>query len=1116
MTLDDATRRQIEAARPDANTWLSANAGSGKTRVLTDRVARLLLAGAPPQNILCLTYTKAAASEMQNRLFGRLGAWAMMGDAELREELQSLGAGMPEDLGVARRLFAQAIETPGGLKIQTIHAFCAAILRRFPMEAGVNPNFKEMDERSALLLQDEVLEEMASGTGQLLVEAVARHHSGAEFAELTRSIAGKAKSFRQPADMAAIKQALGLAPDLAESDLVGQVFGPGTGALIEAAIEAMEAGSATMQKRAAELRLVDRTTPGPEDLARFQSVVLTKTGTVLKDMSAKALTTALAGASGGFLDLCARAEDAHQAMLALRVARRSFALHSFAHAFVAKYERAKAQRGWLDFDDLIDLTAQLLTQSEVAQWVLFRLEGGIDHILVDEAQDTSPDQWRVIRSIADEFMSGEGLHANRDWSIFVVGDPKQSIYSFQGADPAEFARVRQEFGSRLTAIEKPLAQLPLEHSFRSAPAILSVVDSVLAEQPGLGDIIPHHLAFHDTRPGRVDLWPLVEKAESEKPKPWHDPVDMPSPEDHTAILAKKIAEEVARLIDEERLPTADGARPVEPGDILVLVQGRSALFRAIIAQCKAHGIPIAGADRLKIGAEMAVKDLTALLSFLATPEDDLSLAALLRSPLFGWSEDDLYRLAQPREGYLWQALRNSEGHPAKAILQDMLDQADFLRPYDLLDRMLTRHDGRRLLTGRLGHEAVDGIDAVLAQALSYEQLDVPSLTGFLTWLAAAEVEIKRQMDRQRNEMRVMTVHGAKGLEAPIVILPDTAVKRPMDLSPLMPLEGTTIWRPSKAELPASLLAEFDAARSRETEEKMRLLYVAMTRAESWLIVAGAGEAGKEPGKSWHDIVMNGLHGMPCITQQMPTGAGLRYQTGDWPVAAPGRTEKLSSHRAALPDWMTTHAPTPPRPPRTLSPSDLGGDMPLTFSATPGQLDQEAAKRRGRQIHRLLEFLPTYPRTEWDHHARALLAFGDDAADDATVAELVSEVRITLDNPDLAHLFDGDALAEVGISAPTDKGGATRLVGIIDRLILTPSRVTAIDFKSNIAVPARADDVPDSILRQMGAYAEALGKIYTDREVGLAVLWTRTGTLMDIPLGLASAAFSVLDAADADT
>jgi ATP-dependent helicase/nuclease subunit A len=1131
MSRDEATQRQIEAADPGGNTWLSANAGSGKTRVLTDRVARLLLEDVPPQNILCLTYTKAAASEMQNRLFKRLGAWAMLDDAFLRAELDALGVTGSPDLRKARRLFARAIETPGGLKIQTIHAFCATILRRFPMEAGVSPDFKEMDERTAQLLQEEIVEEMAVDAHRPLVEELARHYSGAELDKLTGEIVGNRLHFIEPTNRETVWGWFDLPPTLDRQAVADDAFAPGDGPMLSELIPILAGGSKTESDAAEKLSVVDTNYLSFAHLEVLESVFLTGKG-AKQPFSAKIGSFPTKGTRNGAamhlvdaLDgLMARIEGSRDRRLTLLTAERTHALHAFAHPFVHAYEERKAMNGWLDFDDLILRASALLNTSDVAQWVLYRLDGGIDHILVDEAQDTSPSQWRVIDSLAREFMSGEGTHADKTWSIFVVGDPKQSIYSFQGADPREFSGMRKRFKEGLGQMGRPLQQMPLEYSFRSAPAILKAVDSTLENAPGLGEDTTRHKAFHGTRPGRVDLWPAIEPVKPDDMRPWDDPLDVAAPTDHAVILADSIASEIDRMIREERIPTTEpgetGFRPVTAGDILILVQRRSDLFKHIIRACKTRGLPIAGADRLRIGGEMAVRDLTALLSFLATQEDDLSLAAVLRSPLFDLSEGALFRLANPRPKgqYLWRALYESEHRDTVAILQDLRERADFLRPYDLIDRVLTRHDGRRRLLGRLGAEAEDGIDAMLAQALAYERLEVPSLTGFLTWLDTEDVEIKRQMDAKAKEIRVMTVHGAKGLESPVVILPDTAKRDLRGRGDLVTDDDRNlVWKPRADDMPRSLTAVNEQAKDKEREERMRLLYVAMTRAESWLIVAAAGDIGKEASDSWHGLVRHGLSDLEAVPRGFPSGVGgLRYQDGEWPEPEEQDVEIAAHREPDPPDWTERAAPVREAPPRPISPSKLDGAKTMARareSAT--DADSDAAKRRGRQVHRLLEFLPDYPQADWPHHAGALLAFGGDAATGAEVAELLDEVTRVLTTPALAPLFSGNALAEVEISAPFEPGGE-RIHGIIDRLVIEPDRVTAIDFKSNQTVPASPEEIPTGILQQMGAYETALAPLYPGREIGSAVLWTRTATLMDVPPGVALRTFRSLDGIGRDT
>ncbi|WP_372604599.1 double-strand break repair helicase AddA, partial [Actibacterium sp.] len=880
MRRDPASERQVQAARPDLSTWLSANAGSGKTRVLTDRVARLLLEGVQPQQILCLTYTKAAASEMQNRLFKRLGEWAMLDQARLEEKLRDLGLDhRPNDatLRKARQLFARAIETPGGLKIQTIHSFCGSILRRFPLEAGVSPQYVELDDRAAKRLRADVLDDLAAADPNSVFADLAaadpngvfadlaRYFTGAELDQLAKEVAGRRQELAKPFGRDAVLAGFGLPANFTRNDLMASVFLGSESSLIAAILPTLATGSSNDVKAAARLGALDLANPGPDELIALEDEFLfgktAKAGPFtakIDSFPTKGTRAALSNSMPALNDLMRRVEAARDQRLALASAEKTAVLHAFAGPFLAEFEARKLRHGWLDFDDLILKTRALLTDPDVAEWVLFRLDGGIDHILVDEAQDTSPLQWQVIDLLSREFAAGKGARDDVPRTIFVVGDKKQSIYSFQGADPDEFDRMCAHFDSRMpegTALQKT----QLEYSFRSSEAILRVVDNTFHENArnGIGDDILHR-AFHGDMPGRVDLWPLVEKIDIPESDEWENPVNLPSPEHHAVRLAGQVAARIAEMIETESLWEKIGdetrRRPVRAGDVLILVQRRSDLFHEIIRACKAANLPIAGADRLKVGGELAVKDLTALLSFLATPEDDLSLAAALKSPLFGWSEDDLYRLAAGRNGtYLWAALRQSNwaGAETFSTLNSLLGDADFLRPYDLIERILTRHNGRQNLIARLGAEAEDGIDALLSQALAYERIEVPSLTGFLIWLQTDEVEIKRQMDSAGNRIRVMTVHGAKGLEAPIVILPDTAKRQPRNSDNLViGPDGLVIWKPTADNSPDIVTDALAAISTQQADERNRLLYVAMTRAEQWLITCAAGDL--DNGNSWYE------------------------------------------------------------------------------------------------------------------------------------------------------------------------------------------------------------------------------------------------------------------------
>lgn len=1117
-----AAERQVRAADPGRSTWLSANAGSGKTRVLTDRVARLLLGGTEPQRILCLTYTKAAATEMQNRLFRRLGRWSMLPDAPLRDELRSLGEEGRTDadrLAQARRLFARAIEAPGGLKIQTIHSFCAALLRRFPLEARISPDFTEMDDRSAVLMREDILGAMADDGDRGLLDALALHFPGDDFKSLLAEICRNSDAFSSPMTPDGAAAVFGIAQDADAAGIVGSVMLGEEADLFAGLIPILRRKGGKDAMAAESLSAIDLRRPDLRTLVGLEKVLLFQTGlragsARVGDFPTKPSREGPAAPLMPVLDaLMQRVEAARPQRQGLEARTRTEVLHAFAAAFLPRYQAAKAARGWLDFDDLIARAGALLSDRSVAQWVLFRLDGGIDHMLVDEAQDTSPGQWKVIERLAEEFTAGEGAQA-QGRSVFVVGDKKQSIYSFQGADLKEFDKMQAHFRDKYRALGNQLQESVLEHSFRSSSAILNVVDLTFSGtlNPGLGGA-PHHVAHDLTKPGRVDLWEVVAKTEGPIEREWFDPIDILAPQDERVILAQRIAREIRRMIDAgTQVPTRDGIRPMHEGDILILVQRRSDLFAEIIRACKQQRLAIAGADRLRLGGELAVRDLGALLAFLATPEDDLALAAALRSPLLGWSEAQLYDLAQgrPAESFLWAALRaRDDCADTLAMLTDLRDHADFLRPYDLIERVLTRWGGRRRLLARLGAEAEDGIDTLLSQALAYESSEIPGLTGFLVWMETDDIEVKRRLDSAPREIRVMTVHGAKGLEAPVVILPDTAKPRERVRDDILIVGGQPVWRPAKADSPAPVLAEYRAVLDRQREERMRLLYVAMTRAESWLIACAAGDVGAGPEDSWYEAIRAGMAhagavGAEADGRPFGFGPGLRVAAGAWPSDA-HRTPAGGTGSGAeppLPDWTAEHAP-PPAAGGVLSPSDLGGAKAIGSDA--GE-DAEMARRHGSRLHLLLQHLPDWPEADWPAIAESLLTTGDDPAFSAETETILAQARQVLAAPELRQAPHG-ALTEVEVTGRIASLGGRVVHGTVDLLTIAPDHVRIVDYKTNATVPDAPDKVPEGILRQMGAYADILGQVYPDRRIEAAIFWTATGRFMPLPTDILRAALA---------
>lgn len=1098
--MSEAQKAQTKAANPAISTWLTANAGSGKTRVLTDRVARLLLNGVKPESILCVTYTKAAASEMQNRLFKTLGAWAMLPDQDLQSSLQILGEQPPGDLGKARTLFASAVEAPGGLKIQTIHSFCSKILRQFPLEAGVNPQFKELDEATRTELIRSVLRDIAETDARVL-ENVQAAYSGQDIADLAKDVASNARDFDLLKDRAAIFKALNLEPSANPYAIAEEAVSASDIHFLKSLAPTLQAlGTVTDKRLATSLDQLDDK-PSLHNLRLLEGCLLT-TGksdppfTVRKTPPTKVVkdNPSFAPMLPKLAMIAAQVEAARHRRIAVEAAEHATALNQFAQLFLPLYGSAKSKLGYLDFDDLIQKAKSLLTSRSLS-WVLYRLDSRIDHILVDEAQDNSPDQWDIIGALTDELASGE---TEKRRTLFVVGDKKQSIYSFQGADAAGFDAREHGFRTRLQS-GPGLAKGDLLYSFRSSPAILSLVDAVFGHSNEPEDVFGHR-AFHETMPGRVDLWPLVPPIKKEAALPWYDASMRVARTDTAHNLATGLADYVAELVENGSIQNNNGTwRPVAAGDILILVQRRSALFDKIIAACKSNEIPIAGADRLKVGSELAVRDILSLLSFLALPEDDLALASALRSPLFGWSEGDLFDLAaqRPSESYLWQALRRKEAEHPKTIdaLKKLRDRVDFDRPFELIQAILTTFDGRRNLLQRLGPEAEDGIDELINQALNYEANSVPTLTGFLASARTSEVDVKRETEAGGDLLRVMTVHGSKGLESPIVILPDTMqVAHSTHQRIVRGPGGVPMLTRGKEQSTPEMRAVYETLKAAEKAERDRLLYVAMTRAEKWLIVCGAPSSHATTNRiNWYQKVSDAMGQLATEQLSTPFGQGTRYSVGDWDCSAKPQTTAATG--IAMPDLgPIKHKPTV----SPLTPSDLGGDK-----VTENEMGlPSGGKLKGRRIHTLLEHLPG--SIDPQKLAIAVLSEGPDAATKDEIAALVNEAQAIIARH--VGVFGSESLAEVDVAGYSPTLGQ-RVAGTVDRLIVGKERVLIVDFKTNAAVPETEEETPESILRQMGAYLEIMQGIYPDRHVDVAVLWTTTGNLMTLGHGIVRAALS---------
>ncbi len=1144
--------KQKKASDPGTSIWVSAHAGSGKTHVLAQRVMRILLRGVSPGKILCLTFTKAAAANMSERVFRRLAEWTRCDDEALRREIRAIGAPDPKaaDLQLARKLFARAVETPGGLKIQTLHAFCERLLHLFPFEANVPSRFTviEDDQQKDMLEQARhTVLRLAEGVDHELCSALqtlTESCSDSTFEKLIDAAMSRRASSRAartaPCENS-LRKALGLGPEENLASITRSIIEEGIKPSRWPEIAAfLETGSKTDQTRAEAFRAAyaihKEEAKAQECAAVYHRIFFTNDG----KKAQRLLTSDLVKERPDLLENLTAEQDRLDALTekqkAAATLTRTLALLSITDAIFSLYDRMKATQGLLDFNDLVERTRALLTRSD-ARWVLYKLDSGIDHILIDEAQDTSEAQWKILEELTSEFASGytdDGRTARR--TFFAVGDEKQSIFSFQGAAPHMFDGMRRRFDTFFRNGQQNFDHVRLTDSFRSVPGILDTVDRIFSHENHFQGLVAAndpwmpHSALKTKVPGLIELWPLVQPAAVEERREWTLPVDMPDAQDPPGIVAARVAQKIARLLADrtgERVSDGKGGlRRIQPGDILILVRKRGAFFDAIIRAMKQLRIPVAGADRLAVLQHIAVLDLIAAGRAALLPQDDLTLACVLKSPLIGLTDEDLIALAPNRTGSLFLALQQSD-HPryrAAAAAISTWHGRIGLPPFTFYAQMLGTDGGRRALEGRLGPEAADAIDEFLNLTLRHEQTETPSLVAFLAGLDERNPSIKRDMESGADLVRVMTVHAAKGLEARIVFLPDTCTKASGSHDPLvfsLGLDATDApilaWSPGSKSDCAAVATAREAARRDEEDEHRRLLYVALTRAEERLYIAGFhGKNG--PGKGcWYSMIEAALadwdmEEIAAFWSTKDSGSEDRLRRkktlesigniADADATPPpdAEEEKPRSLPALLPSWLSTQpepeeeARPPLRPSTALSAADSLGD------ATAGGFGASAdltALQRGRLIHLLLQYLPGLPPERRRKAALGYLGLKARYLDASAHAALTDEALAIIENPALRGLYLDRSMAEVAVAGEVTlpSGRVLSVNGRIDRLGETEEEVLLADYKTGAA--PRNGFIPQPYLAQMALYRAILAPLWPQKPMRILLIWTASGTIREL-------------------
>ncbi len=1139
---DEARARQARASDPASSAFVSANAGSGKTYVLVNRVIRLLLGGVEPEKILCVTFTKAAAANMAERVFTTLGHWVTLEDAALDEAIRNAGIADPSPrLRMrARELFACALETPGGLKVQTIHALCTRLLQQFPFEANVPARFSVLDDRD----QNEMMERASlkvllraaaapdSGEGRALAIAMTSA-ADVTFRDVVREASLNRDQFlawielagSTDAAIAQLSAALGLQPDDSIANVEREIVeGPNLPRTRwEAAAAILEGGSVTDEKQGLKLRKALALT-GSEQVDKYLRFFLTSDMTPRKALATKKIGDARPDLLDALKCECDRLMPLLERRRAVAMRDRTQSLLVIASGVAENYRREKQERGLLDYGDLIDKTLEMLDRVS-SSWVHFKLDRGVDHVLIDEAQDTSPRQWDILAHLISEFTSGEGARDGVKRTIFAVGDEKQSIFSFQGAAPREFDLRREALKRKFEGAGLKFDPVSFTYSFRSGAAILQSVDHVFREKAIYRSIhndttYPIHQSLADAGPSLIDLWELQHPDERQDIEGWQAPFDAVSETSPEVRLARRVQAEIKSLIADGTQTGAIGKRrSLRYGDVLVLVRRRGKAFDAVIQALKHANIPVAGADRLKLTEHIAIIDLMNLADALLLPRDDLALAVALKSPLFGLDDDDLFELAWGRKGSLRDALAehavaDNRIEGAQRRLKACEDRFTTETPFAFYTWLLGGDSGRARILRRLGHEANDALDEFLELALGYERKAPASLQGFVAWLRAADTEVKRDMEISRDEVRVMTVHGAKGLEAPVVFLVDTT-SSPADSQRLNLIHlpqgnaaphapGVVVWAGRKVDDPPAV-AEARAAMIAETEDEYRrLLYVAMTRAADRLIVGGCmpGNRNEVRPLSWYDLIVKGLEGSGLNMQNVPSPDGVvrRYlRLEDVRPEIVIAAAQLPATAPPLPAWLRTSALAEPRRETLLRPSDPaeGEGHPIQ----PGESIEMRARAllRGMLVHRLLQSLPDIAAER--RRDAALKYLGRNAGDwtNSDREALAEGVLALIGDRRFAPVFAAGSRAEVSIAGRLDRPGRPPALvsGQIDRLVVTQSEVLIVDYKTNHTPPHHPADAPRTYVRQLALYRAVLGKLYPHLPVRTALLWTEAPDFMEI-------------------
>lgn len=1105
---DLAGKKQTTASSPQICAWVGASAGTGKTKVLTDRVLRLLLSGVLPNKILCLTFTKAAAAEMANRITAKLSHWAMEEEEDLIKEIEELTKqpSSKDLIKTARKLFAVYLDAAGGMQIRTIHSFCQSLLERFPLEAEIMPNFEVISEQDSEIMLNNAKREVFLQTGidkelTKAFEFITENVHETNFDELIKGLINKRgklhklllKFGSKEGVLENIKQKLNVKKENLQ-ELEAEFIKNTPKEEIKGIIEPLMQGSTKDKEKAEKIGAFLGSADKKQTLKIYIRAFLTDKNTVYSTLATSKTKTSyplieniIQKEANRVLDYITNSQNTTDFIAAK-------SLITIGSAFIKSYDILKIRNKQMDYEDLIILTEKLLSKPNIAPWILYKLDFGIEHILVDEAQDNSQAQWHIIKEILSEFFSGESAN-QKNRTIFAVGDKKQSIFSFQGADPASFDKTFKDLSIQIPLSGKTFEKVDMATSFRSSSAVLRAVNEIFslknaAARKGLAlesEDITHYSA-REGEGGLVEVWPSIEALENGQINGFKPMIERIAADKAEITCAKQVADKIKSLIKNKEILESKN-RPIKAGDIMILLQKRwQGFIETLISELKEAKIEVCGIDRMILTDQLVTQDLMALGQFLLLPEDDLNFACLLKSPLFCISEEELFELCYNRKGNLWQNVKNNKKYEKISVkLKELLSKADFIRPFELYSEVLSLGGYKEFLR-RLGAEASDALDEFMSLCLSYEQTHIPTLQGFLYWLKNTKIELKREQEH-KNAVRIMTVHGSKGLQSSIVFLADTKYKSIKTDNILEDEEGLLFWSP-KADFSSEYYKkQKERAKSLKEEEQNRLLYVALTRAQDRLYITGWDNKTTAKENNWYDLISKGLQD---IAQKEEKSGILRIFEKQQIAIKKEEQEELNIEIKTVPNWIDKPAAKEIPPFKPLAPSRIEDEDIIANS--PLKADENYKYIKGRIIHKILEILPLVSKEKREENLKKYIQNQAKELSKTEQEKILKQILKIINKEEFANFFGSNSSGEVAVSGII---GNKIISGKIDRLIVLPDKVIIIDFKSNKQIPQSIEEIPKSYLKQLAAYKASIEDIFKDKKVECGLLWTDTGEFMPI-------------------